>query len=50
VDTYLNALDSQRTWYSAQTSLVTDRLTDLTNRVTLYKALGGGATTTASTG
>jgi multidrug efflux system outer membrane protein len=50
VDTYLNALDSQRTWYSAQTSLVTDRLTDLTNRVTLYKALGGGATATASTG
>lgn len=42
VDTYLNALDSQRTLYSAQSALVTDRLTDLSNRVTLYKALGGG--------
>jgi multidrug efflux system outer membrane protein len=50
VDTYLNALDSQRTLYSAQSSLVSDRLTDLTNRVTLYKALGGGAAGTAVTG
>lgn len=42
VDTYLNALDSQRTLYSAQSALVTDRLIDLSNRVTLYKVLGGG--------
>jgi len=42
VDTYLNALDAQRTLYSAQSSLVSDRLTALDNRVELYRALGGG--------
>ncbi len=42
VDTFLNALDAQRTLYSAQKSLVTARLTALDNQVTLYRALGGG--------
>jgi outer membrane protein, multidrug efflux system len=42
VDTYLNALDAQRTLYSAQSALVSDRLTALDNRVELYRALGGG--------
>lgn len=42
VDTFLSALDSQRTLYSAETALVTARLTGLDNRVTLYRVLGGG--------
>lgn len=42
VDTYLNALDAQRTLYSAQQGLQSVRLTRLQNLVTLYKALGGG--------
>jgi len=42
VDTYLNALDSQRTLYSAEQNLVTTRLTALNNLVTLYRVLGGG--------
>jgi multidrug efflux system outer membrane protein len=42
VDTYLNALDAQRTLYSAQAGLVSDRLTALDNRVEIYRALGGG--------
>jgi multidrug efflux system outer membrane protein len=42
VDTYLNTLDAQRTLYSAQSALVTARLTALSNRVELYRALGGG--------
>ena len=51
VDTFLNALDAQRTLYSAQKSLVTARLTALDNRVTLYRALGGdsGSATSALT-
>ncbi|MFZ4286533.1 efflux transporter outer membrane subunit [Variovorax sp. HJSM1_2] len=42
VDSFLNALDAQRSLYSAQKSLVTTRLTALENQVTLYRALGGG--------
>jgi outer membrane protein, multidrug efflux system len=42
VDSYLNALDAQRTLYSAQQQLQTVRLTRLQNLVTLYKVLGGG--------
>ncbi len=42
VDSYLDVLDAQRTWYSAQQSLISLRLSRLTNGVTLYKALGGG--------
>jgi multidrug efflux system outer membrane protein len=51
VDTFLNALDAQRTLYSAQKSLVTARLTALDNQVTLYRALGGdsGSATSAFT-
>ena len=43
IDSYLNVLDSQRSLYSAQQSLVEVRLSRLTNAVTLYKVLGGGA-------
>jgi multidrug efflux system outer membrane protein len=41
-DTYLNALISQRSLYTAQQSLITTRLSKATNLVTLYKVLGGG--------
>ena len=43
VDSYLNVLDSQRSLYGAQQNLISARLTRLTNLVTLYKVLGGGA-------
>ncbi len=43
IDSYLNVLDSQRSLYSAQQGLITVRLSYLTNLVTLYKVLGGGA-------
>jgi multidrug efflux system outer membrane protein len=42
VDNYLGVLDSQRTLYSAQQSLIAVKLTRLQNLVTLYKVLGGG--------
>ncbi|HEY2464541.1 MAG TPA: efflux transporter outer membrane subunit [Steroidobacteraceae bacterium] len=42
VDNYLGVLDSQRSLYTAQQSLVNAKLTRLQNLVTLYKALGGG--------
>ena len=35
-------LDAQRQLFSAQQSLITDRLAQLTSEVNLYKALGGG--------
>lgn len=42
VDSYLTLLDAQRSLYAAELELITTRLADATNRVTLYKALGGG--------
>jgi multidrug efflux system outer membrane protein len=42
VDNYLAVLDSQRSLYSAQQSLINAKLARLQNLVTLYKALGGG--------
>ncbi len=42
VDSYLSVLDSQRTLYAAQQNLIGVRLALLANRVTLYRALGGG--------
>ncbi len=47
VDSYLDALDSQRSLYTAQQTLISLRLTEASNRVTLYKVLGGGADATA---
>jgi multidrug efflux system outer membrane protein len=35
-------LDSQRSYYAAQQSLIATELAQQDNRVTLYKALGGG--------
>ena len=43
VDDRLATLDAQRSLYSAQQSLISTRLAEQVNRVTLYKALGGGA-------
>ncbi len=43
VDSYLNVLDSQRSLYSSQQNLISARLSRLSNLVTLYKVLGGGA-------
>ncbi len=42
VDSYLTLLDAQRSLYAAELDLIGSRLSDATNRVTLYKALGGG--------
>ena len=41
-DSYLNVLDAQRSYYSAQQELIAIRLAEQSNRVTLYKTLGGG--------
>ena len=40
-DSYLNVLDSQRSLYVAQKSLIALQLTEQSNRMTLFKALGG---------
>lgn len=42
VDSYLGLLDAQRTLYGAELELIGVRLTEASNRVALYKALGGG--------
>jgi multidrug efflux system outer membrane protein len=42
LDSYLATLDAQRSLYTAQQDLVAVRQAELANRVTLYKALGGG--------
>ncbi len=42
VDSFLVALDAQRTSYAAQQQLVTTRQARATNLVELYRALGGG--------
>ncbi|HEY1726004.1 MAG TPA: efflux transporter outer membrane subunit [Steroidobacteraceae bacterium] len=41
-DSYLTLLDAQRSYYGAQQQLIATRLAQQNNRVTLYKALGGG--------
>lgn len=41
-DSFLVLLDAQRTLYSAQQGLIAVRLAEQSNRVALYKALGGG--------
>ena len=42
VDSYLGLLDSQRSLYLAEQELINIRLVESTNRVALYKVLGGG--------
>lgn len=41
-DSFLVLLDAQRTLYLAQQALIITRLAEQANRVTLYRALGGG--------
>jgi len=43
IDNYLGVLDAQRSLYAAQQGLIVLRLAQLTNRVSIYKVLGGGA-------
>jgi multidrug efflux system outer membrane protein len=43
IDSYLGVLDAQRALYAAQQGLIVLRLARLTNRVSIYKVLGGGA-------
>lgn len=43
IDSYLSVLVAQRTLYAAQQGLVSLRMARMTNLVTLYKVLGGGA-------
>jgi len=42
LDSYLSKLDSQRAHATARQNLITARLSQQANRLTLYKALGGG--------
>lgn len=41
IDSYLSVLDTQRSLYASEQGLVALRLSELTNRVNLYKVLGG---------
>lgn len=41
-DSFLVLLDAERTLYTARQQLVNDRFAELSNLITLYKALGGG--------
>jgi multidrug efflux system outer membrane protein len=41
VDSYLFSLDAQRAAYQSQRTLLATRLVEVSNRVTLYRALGG---------
>ncbi|HWK36299.1 efflux transporter outer membrane subunit [Sphingomonas sp.] len=43
IDTFLQSLDAQRSFYSAQRSLVATRLARAQNLVALYRTLGGDA-------
>jgi len=42
VDSYLEVLDAQRSWYGARQTLIATRLARLSNGVSLFKVLGGG--------
>jgi multidrug efflux system outer membrane protein len=42
IDSYLGVLDAQRSLHAAQQGLILIRLARLTNRVSIYKVLGGG--------
>ena len=42
VDSYLQVLDAQRTWYDAGQQLISGKKAYLTSQINLYKALGGG--------
>jgi len=42
IDSFLTQLDAQRTLYSAEQELIAVRLIEASNKVTLYKVMGGG--------
>ena len=42
IDTFLTTLVSERALYAAQNSLVATQLAAMSNRITLYRVLGGG--------
>ncbi len=48
IDTFLNSLDAQRSLYTAQRNLVATQLVGASNRVTLYRVLGGDSTLEAT--
>jgi multidrug efflux system outer membrane protein len=41
IDTFLTSLDAQRSYYTAQRTLISTELAAATNKVNLYRALGG---------
>lgn len=43
IESYLNVLELQRTYYNAEKTMITTVLTEINNRITLYKTLGGGS-------
>jgi len=45
---FLEVLDAQRSLYTAQQTLIGLRLSEQSNRITLYKAMGGGDTASSS--
>lgn len=49
-NSYLEVLDAQRSLYSARLGLISLELSEQANRLTLYKVLGGGASTERQTG
>ena len=44
IETFLSSLDAQRSYYTAQRTLIATQLVGASNRVALYQALGGDAT------
>ncbi|WP_211444220.1 efflux transporter outer membrane subunit [Collimonas humicola] len=42
IDSYLNSLVAERSWYGARQSLISLRLLEQNNRINLYKVMGGG--------
>ena len=44
---FLEVLDAQRSLYTAQQTLIGLRLSEQSNRITLYKVMGGGDTAQA---
>jgi len=42
IDSYLSVLDAQRSLYAASQGLILLKLSDINNKITLYKTLGGG--------
>ncbi|MBA6340115.1 efflux transporter outer membrane subunit [Colwellia sp. MB02u-10] len=50
VDSYLQVLDAQRTWYSAQQQNIVGQQALLASQINLYKVVGGGWEQSAKTG